>query len=139
LVRPGGGEVALEMIGRRRFSPIGDRGAHTLAASPSALDAQLAHQPGGALLPDPDATVDTKPGGDPGRAVGVTAALIQRQDLELQLIVAKLASAWWSPLPGLVALPGDLKHRAQQGDGVVRPLLVDQPEGPHGRSVSLAK
>ena len=93
VVWPGGGEVSLEMIGRRRCSPIRDRGAHTLTASTSALDAQLAHQPGGSLLPDPDATVDAKPGSDPGRAVGVTAALKKRQDLRLQLIVAKLASA----------------------------------------------
>jgi len=48
---------------------------------------------GGPLLPAPDTTVDTKPGSDPGRAVGVTAALKKRQDLRLQLIAAKLASA----------------------------------------------
>jgi hypothetical protein len=85
LVRPGGGEVPLEMVGRRRCSPIRDRGAHTLAASTSALDAQLAHQPGGSLLPDPDAPVDPQPGSDPRSAVGVTAPLVERQDLRLQL------------------------------------------------------
>jgi hypothetical protein len=49
---------------------------------------------GGSLLPDPDATVDPQPGCDPRSAVGVTAPLVERQDLRLQLIVAKLASAW---------------------------------------------
>jgi hypothetical protein len=54
LIRSGGGEVATDVVGSGGRAPVGDGRADAPLALAGALDTQLAHQPRGALLADPD-------------------------------------------------------------------------------------
>jgi hypothetical protein len=54
-------------------------------------------------------------------------------------LVGKLARARRPALPGVVALTRDTNDPAQQGDGELCGLSLDEPEPGQGRSVSLAK
>lgn len=62
-----------------------------------------------------------------------------RRDGRTQEPVGELALARRPPLPGVEALAGDTDDTAQQGEGELCGLGLDEPEPRHGRSVSLAK
>ncbi len=95
------------------------------APTRDALDLELAHQPGDALLADPQALCELQLGVQARSPVGLVGVLPGREDPRLQPLVVDAPAAGGPLPPGPVALPGDVQHRAQQGDGVVRALVID--------------
>src|SRR6266568_4426918 len=81
----------------------------------------------------------TQLGMQPRRPVDLIGCLPRLPDQRLQPLVLDATAAEQTMLPGPVALPADVQHRAQPGDGVVRPLLIDQLERHGSRPVSRAK
>jgi len=104
------------------------RRAHPLAPPRDALDLELAHQPRDTLGADPQTLAERQLGPQPWRAVDLVGVPPRLQDPRLQPLILDPASTRRPFRPRPVALPADAKHRTQQGDGVVRPLLIDQPE-----------
>jgi hypothetical protein len=136
-VRRGGREVAAHKIRRGRDSRHADRRL-ALAAPDQARQAGLTHQPRDPLATHTDAAV-AQLGMHPRPAVGGLAFGVDPADLLDQLDVARGARRERAVLPGVVASATDAQHAAQQGDGMLCSLRVDQPEAHHRRSVSLAK
>lgn len=76
---------------------------------------------------------------DPWRTVDLFRIGVDLLDPLAELAVGELTLARRPPLPGVEALATDTDHPAQQGDGKLCGLSLDEPEPRHGRSVSLAK
>src|SRR5439155_10094869 len=118
---------------------IADRRARTATAAVGATDPELPHQPRDPLLADPDAVTERELRMDPGRAVDLLRLGVDRADPLAELAVGELTRARRPTLPSVEALTGHTDHPAQQGDGELCGLSLDEPEPRHGRSVSLAK
>src|SRR4051794_4804531 len=130
-------EVAAHEIGRGGDARHRDRRA-ALAPAHHARQPGLAHQPSGALAAHAHAAV-AQLGVHPRPAVGRLALIVDGADLAEQLVIAAPPRARRPVLPGVVAGSADAEHAAQQGDGMLCFLRVDQPEAHHRRSVSRAK
>src|SRR5439155_20754882 len=102
-------------------------------------DLELTHQPRDALLADPQPAGESQLGMQARRPVGFVGCPPRLPDQRLQPLVLEATAAGRTLLPGPVALPADVQHRAQPGDGGVRPALIDQPERHGSRPVSRAK
>ena len=90
--------------------------------------------------PDPPKVLLGYGGSEPSRrALDRVTSFMPNASVTYQCRSPRFTAILGSSSSPKVALPADLQHRAQHGDGVVRPLLVDQLEGPHGRSVSRAR
>ena len=87
----------------------------------------------------PDAVDELELGVDPGRPVDLLGLEMDLPDPLAELAVGELPCARRPLLPGVVALTGDADRLAQQGDGELCGLRLDEPEPRHGLSVSLAK
>ena len=138
-VRLRAGEVAVDQIRRRGPLRIANRRPGPAPLTISAADPQLAHQPGDALLADLDPVCELELRVDPGRTVDLLRLGVDLPDPLGQLTVGELACARRPPLPRVEALTGNADGTAQQGDGELCGLSLDEPEPRHGRSVSLAK
>jgi hypothetical protein len=132
-------EVAVDEIGRRVALRVADRRLEAAAAAVGATDPELPHQPGDPLLADPDPVDELQLGVDPGCPVDLLGPEMDLTDPLAELAVGELACARRPALPGVVALTRHADDPAQQGDGELCSLLLDEPEPGHGRSVSLAK
>jgi hypothetical protein len=108
LVRSRGGEVAVDEVGRRRAPLVRRRRADAAAATRDALDPQLAHQPGDALLADLDAVAESQLGVQSRRSVGPIRRLPGSEDPRLEPLVLEPVMAGRPLLLGPVALPGDV-------------------------------
>ncbi len=104
-----------------------------------APDPELPHQPRDPLLADLDPVDELQLRVDPGRAVDPLRLEMDLTDPLGQPAVGELTGARRPALPGVVALTRHTDDPAQQGDGELCGLLLDEPEPGHGRSVSLAK
>ncbi len=136
-LRPG--EVAVDEVGRRRPLRVADRRPRPALLAVGTAQAELAHQPGDALLADRDPIGQSQLGVDPGRTVDLLRPAVDLADPLAEAAVGELARARRTPLPGVEPLTSDTDHPAQQGDGELCGLSLDEPEPGHGRSVSLAK
>ncbi len=132
-------EVAVDEVRRRGPFRVTHGRTHPAATAVGATDAELAHQPSDPLLADPDAVAELQLRVDPRRAVDLFRLDVDLADPLGELAVGELTLARRTPLPRVVALTRHTDHAAQQGDGELCGLSLDEPEPRHGRSVSLAK
>ena len=121
-------KVALGEIRRRRSPPVRRRRTDVAAPTRGGFDAELAHQPGDALLADLETVAEAQIGVQPRSAVGLARGPPELEDARFELLVLEPPRTHRAFAPSPVALAGDAQHRAQQGDRVVRPLAIDQPE-----------
>src|SRR5207253_5740440 len=101
-LRPG--EVAVDEVGRRRPLPVADRCPRPAPLAVGTAQAELAHQPGDALLADRDPIGQSQLGVDPGRTVDLLRPAVDLADPLGQPPVGELARARRPPLPGVEAL-----------------------------------
>jgi len=113
--------------------------AHSAATAVGAADPELTHQASDALLSDTDAVAELQLRVDPRRTIDLVGLGVDLADPLAQHAIGELARARRTPLPGVVALTRHTDDPAQQGDGELCGLSLDEPEPRHGRSVSLAK
>jgi len=133
------GEVTIDEIGRRGPFRITDRGAWPAPSAVGTSDPELAHQPGNPFLADPDPVCELQLRVDPRSTIDLVGLEVDLPDPLGQHAVGELTCARLAPAPGIEALAGHTDHAAQQGDGELCGLSLDEPEPGHGRSVSLAK
>jgi len=138
-IRLGAGEVTVDEVRRRQPLRIADGRARPAPLAVGTTQAELAHQPCDPLLADRDAVAELELRVDPRRTVDLLGLGVDLPDPLGQLAVGELTRARRSPLPGVEALTSDTDDPAQQGDGELCGLSLDEPEPGHGRSVSLAK
>jgi hypothetical protein len=132
-------EVAVDKV-RGRVTPRVTHGrAHPGAAAVGTADAELPHQSGDSLLADRDPVAEPQLGIDPRCAVDLFRLGVDLTNPRTELAVGELSLAGRPALPGVVALARHTDRPAQQGDGELCGLSLDEPEPRHGRSVSLAK
>ena len=132
-------EVAVDEVRRRVPLRVTHGRAHPAAAPVGAADAELTHQPGHALLADRDPVDELQLRVDPRCAIDLFRLEVDLPDPLAELAVGELTCARRPAFPGVVALTCHTDDPAQQGDGELCGLSLDEPEPRHGRSVSLAK
>jgi hypothetical protein len=103
----------------------------------ASVESCISTRPGYLLAPDGHAVAESQLGVDPRNAVRLIGVAPHLQDPPLQPLVGDPPATRRPALPRPVALPRDVQPRAQPGDSVVRPLLVDQLEGHGSRPASL--
>jgi len=133
------GEVTVDEIRSRDAFRVADRRPRPTPPAVSATDPELAHQSGDTLLTNPDPVTEPKLGEDPRGTVDLLRLAEDLLDPLGQVTVGELTRAGRPAPPGVEALTGDPNDAAQQGDGELCGLSLDEPEPRHGRSVSLAK
>ena len=138
-VRLRAGEVAVDEVRRRVTLRVTHGRPHTAPTAIGTTNAELLHQPCDAFLADRDPIAERELGVDPRRTVDLFRLDVDLTDPLGQLAVGELSRARRPALPGVVALTRDADDPAQQGDGELCGLSLDEPEPRHGRSVSLAK
>jgi hypothetical protein len=129
LVRSSGREAATDEVRCRRSRRIGDRRAAPFPSPRDTFQLELAHQPGDPLAADPDPVRLPQLGMHPRRPIGLERTGEDPPDQRCEACIAQCSPRRAALPPGVVAGTSDTEHPAQQGDGMLCFLRVDQTKG----------